>query len=200
VQANRQKAMVGYSEAELDDVQARWGLHFPRDVIDCLRDHRPLIDDPQCFDWVTADPEHIRERLAWPFESYWCSVERHGLWWPEWGERPISLGDQKEKLRGIFEDAPKLIPLVSIRYIPDEPHESGNPIFSVMATDIIHVGANLTDWLERERRRLQPKQGPWPSIKEIRFWGQAVRYMQDENSIIRRQIAASIARRRRDGL
>ena|SRR5690242_18252001 len=82
--------MVGYSEAELDDVQAKWGLHFPRDVIDCLREHRPLIDDPQCFNWVTADPEHIRERLAWPFESYWRSVERHGLWWPEWGERPVS--------------------------------------------------------------------------------------------------------------
>ena len=97
--------MVGYSEAELDDVQARWGLRFPPDLIDCLRERRPLLvsdPDPRSFDWVTADPEHIRERLSWPFESYWRSVERNEFWWPEWGERPASPVHQKEKLRGIF--------------------------------------------------------------------------------------------------
>jgi hypothetical protein len=193
------KSMVGYSEAELDDVQARWGLRFPPDLIERLRERRPLIDVPDCFDWVTADPEHIRERLAWPFESYWRSVERHEIWWPEWGGRPVSPADQKEKLRGIFADAPKLIPLRGIRYIPDEPHGDGNPVFSVMASDIIHYGANLLDWLEREGGSLQGKPRPWPPIKEIRFWGQAVRY-GDESSVVRRQIAAAIARRRRDSL
>src|SRR5215813_10643290 len=133
--------MVGYSEAELDDVQAKWGLRFPPDLIEQLRECRPLIDAPDCFDWVTADPGHIRERLAWPFESYWRSVELLEIWWPEWGDRPAALADQKEKLRGIFGNAPRLIPLVGIRYVPDEPSESGNPVFSVMASDIIHYGA-----------------------------------------------------------
>jgi hypothetical protein len=199
-EANLAKSMVGYPEAELDDVQVKWGLRFPPDLIERLREYRPLIDRRDCFDWVTADPEHVRERLAWPFESYWRCVERHEIWWPEWGERPVSLGDQKEKLRGIFADAPKLIPLVGIRYIPDEPHEIGNPVFSIMASDIIHYGANLTHWLENELGGLRGQPRPWPPLKEIRFWGQAVRYMQDESSIVRRQIAASIARRKRDGL
>jgi hypothetical protein len=198
--------MAGYSEAELDDVQAKWGLRFPSDLVALFRECRLLIDDPvfvkQSFDWVTADPDRIRERLVWPFESYWRSVERHEFWWPEWGQRPASPEDQKEKLRGIFDDAPKLIPLVGIRYIPDEPHEIGNPVFSVMGSDVIYYGANLIDWLERERGGLQGQKRPWPPtpIKEIRFWGQLVRYSQDESSIVRRQIAASIARRRRDGL
>jgi hypothetical protein len=94
--------MAGYSQAELDDVQAKWQLRFPPDLVDLLRERRPLMDDPQCFDWVTADPEHIRERLAWPFESYWVSIERHELWWPEWGERPSKPSDQCEKVRAIF--------------------------------------------------------------------------------------------------
>jgi hypothetical protein len=105
--------------------------------------------------------------------------------------------DQKEKLRGIFDRAPKLIPLAGIRYIPEEPHESGNPVFSVMACDIIYYGANLTDWLAREQRGFLVR--PWPPIKEIRFWGRAVRYMQDENSIVRGQIAAAAARRTQHG-
>jgi len=194
------KLMAGYSQDELDDVQAKWRLRFPPDLIDRLRERRPLLvgdTDPRSFDWVTADPEHIRERLAWPFGSYWRSIEPNGIWWPEWGEKPASPIDQKEKLRGIFDRAPKLIPLASIRYIPEEPHESGNPVFSVMACDIIYCGANLTDWLERERGSFQVR--PWPPIKEIRFWGKAVRYMQDENSIVRRQIAAAAAKRRQHG-
>jgi hypothetical protein len=190
---------MGYSQAELDDVQAKWEIRFPQDLIEQLRERRLLIDAPDCFDWVTADPEHIRERLAWPFESYWRSVERHEIWWPEWGERPTSLTDQKEKLRWIFGEAPKLIPLIGIRYIPDEPHESGNPVFSVMASDIVYYGANLIDWLERERGGLQSKEKPWPPIKEIRFWGQAVRYGEDESSIVRRQIGAAITVRKRSG-
>jgi hypothetical protein len=114
----------GILATELDDVQSKWGLRFPPDLIERLRECRPLIDHPQCFDWVTADPEHIRERLAWPFESYWRSIEINDFWWPEWGERPASQVDQKEKLRGIISAAPKLIPLMGIRYIPDEPYES----------------------------------------------------------------------------
>jgi len=103
-------------------------------------------------------------------------------------------------MQSTFADAPKLIPRVRLRYIPDEPHESGNPIFSVMASDIIHYGANLIHWLERERGGLQGKVNPWPPIKEIRFWGQAVRYGNDEGSTVRHQIGAAIARRKRSGL
>jgi hypothetical protein len=188
------ESMVGYSQAELDDVQAKWGLRFPPDLIERLRESRPLIDHVQCFDWLTADPAHIRERLAWPFESYWTSVERHELWWPEWGERPASPAELKEKVRGIFADAPKLIPLLAHRYISEEPYETRNPVFSVFFSDIVYYGANLLDWMERERAG--PRVKPWPAIKEIRFWGQAVRYNADESSVVNQQRAASIARRK----
>jgi len=141
---------MGYSQAELDDVQAKWKLRFPPDLAELLREHRPFVDDPQCFDWVTANPDLIRERLTWPFESYWVGVQRHGIWWPEWGGKPVSSADQRHKLQAIFSDAPKLIPLLSHRYIPEEPFENGNPVFSVFYSDIIHYGANLLDWMERE--------------------------------------------------
>jgi hypothetical protein len=74
--------MAGYSQDELDDVQAKWGLRFRPDLIDRLRERRPLLvsdPDPRSFDWVTADPKHIRERLASPFESYWRSIEPNDI-------------------------------------------------------------------------------------------------------------------------
>ena len=173
--------MKGYSQVELDEVQARWGLCFPPDLVEALLNRRPLLDDPDCFDWVTAEPEVIKERLAWPFESYWSRVRDAGYWWPEWGEKPASASDQRAKLRDIFADAPKLIPLCGHRYVPEEPLERGSPVFSVYGADIIHYGANLVDWIEREANPWTPR--PWPPIKEIRFWGQAVRYNDDLSAI-----------------
>jgi hypothetical protein len=146
-----------------------------------LLERRPLMDRRDCFDWVTAEPEVVRDALEWPFEGYWARVRGAGYWWPEWGEKPSATNEQRVKLRGIFEDAPKLIPLVGHRYIPEEPNERGNPVFSVFGADIIHYGANLSDWMERETTILSQK--PWPPIKEIRFWSHAVRYAANLSAI-----------------
>ena len=54
----------------------------------------------------------------------------------------------------------------------EEPHESGNPIFSIVQSDIIYYGYNLEDYFEREfvdTRR--PFSGPF---KHIRFWSHFV--------------------------
>ena len=69
--------------------------------------------------------------------------------------------------------APKLIPLISHRYLPEEPHEPGNPVFSVYQADVIHYGADLTDYFEREFAGWSHR--PWPDhIKYIRFWSDLV--------------------------
>lgn len=43
-----------------------------------------------------------------------------------------------------------LVPVYGHRYIPAQPHESGNPVVSVYQTDIIFYGLNLEDWIEHE--------------------------------------------------
>jgi hypothetical protein len=49
--------MAGYTEGELDDVQSKWDIRFPPDLVDLLRERRPLVNDKKCFDWITADAE-----------------------------------------------------------------------------------------------------------------------------------------------
>jgi hypothetical protein len=91
----------------------------------------------------------------------------------EWGERPASPDDRKEVLRSVVARAPKLIPLFNHRYLPEEPHEAGNPVFSVYQSDVIYYGTDLTDYFEREFTGWHCR--PWPDqIKHIRFWSDLV--------------------------
>lgn len=159
---------MGYSQSEIEDIQAQWKLRFPSDLVDLLMERRPLLDGPGTFDWLTSNPSIIQHRLEWPFESFWFDIQNNNVWWPEWGDKPSNVAEQRERLKEIFALAPKLIPLLGHRYLPEEPFERGNPVFSVYQTDIICYGANLQDWIERERGAWDSK--PWPPVKEIPFW------------------------------
>lgn len=46
----------------------------------------------------------------------------------------------------VLKAAPRLIPICSHRYIPEEPHDAGNPVFSVMQSDVIYYGADLANY------------------------------------------------------
>jgi hypothetical protein len=55
-----------------------------------------------------------------------------------------------ETARKDFETWPKLLPISGHRYLAAEPCLSGNPVFSIMQTDIIYYGANLAHYLLNE--------------------------------------------------
>lgn len=111
--------------------------------------------------------------------SLLSSVERGQIWWPEWGKEPSSVRARKQILRDVVSRAPKLIPLIGHRYLPEQPHESGNPVFSIFYTDAIYYGVNLKDYFEREFGGWHTQ--PWPKqIKHIPFWSDLVeRFAQD---------------------
>ncbi len=158
----------GYSAAELERAQARFDLNFPPDLIDLLRDRRP-VGGP---DWNNG--EMVRSSLAWPFEGLLFDVENNVLWWPEWGDRPGTAEERAEVLRGVVSRAPRLIPIFSHRFLPASPGESGNPVFSVYQSDVIHYGADLDDYIEREEQGWESV--PWPDhVREIDFWSELVR-------------------------
>ncbi len=108
----------------------------------------------------------IRQAMAWPFEGLLFDIE-HSDWWPaDWGEWPAPLEERADILRARLAGAPKLIPLYGHRYLPEQPHAVGNPVFSVYQADIIYYGANLDDYLRREAG---DRDLPWPSIRHIPF-------------------------------
>ena len=155
----------GYTQDELDSAQERFDLTFPADLIALFLERRPVLG----WDW-RSDEQHIREMLERPFEGLLFDVENNGLWWPEWGDRP-TRANGAEILRSVLNQAPKLVPLVSHRYIPSEPDEAGNPIFSIHQSDVIYYGVNLEDYFEHEFGNVAPIAVP---TKHIRFWSDLV--------------------------
>ncbi len=158
---------AGYQRHELDLAQETFGLTFPPDLIALFLERRPVLG----YDW-RFDGETIRQMLAWPLRGLLYDVEHNDLWWPQWGERPATAETRSEVLRDVVHQAPKLVPLVSHRYLPSEPNESGNPVFSIYQSDAMYYGANLADYFEREfANEPRPAVGPF---KSIRFWSELV--------------------------
>lgn len=64
-----------------------------------------------------------------------------------------------------------MIPIYAHRYIPTTPLESGNPVFSIMQTDIIYYGTNLINYFCNEfnlDKKLYDQSQETP--KYIKFW------------------------------
>jgi hypothetical protein len=168
----------GYTLAELNTAQQKFGLIFPPDLVALLSNGRPVDG----HDWT--DEVAIRRALDWPLEGLLFDVEYNRLWWPEWGERPASSDARKDVLRSVISRAPKLIPLIGHRYLPEEPHEAGNPVFSVYQSDVIYYGADLADYFEREFAGWRHR--PWPDhIKHIAFWSDLVEFNNNDDRFVR---------------
>ena len=157
----------GYTQLELDAAQEKYGLVFPPDLIALFRERRPVLG----YDW-RSDEKEIREMLAWPLEGLLFDVENDDLWWSEWGDKPDTTQERAEVVEKVVQQAPKLIPLVSHRYLPAEPNETGNPVFSVHQSDIIYYGSDLPNYFEREFG--DPRRPLPPHIKRVRFWSELV--------------------------
>jgi hypothetical protein len=156
-----------YTEAELDAAQARFGFLFPPDLRALLLKHRLA----KALDW-TCDHDKIAESLAWPFEGLLFDVENNDLWWPEWGPRPDESAARAAILRSVVDAAPRLIPVYGHRYIPETPHEAGNPVFSVYQADIVVYGATLSDYIRHEFEADPLDFALEGEIRTIPFWSE----------------------------
>ncbi len=161
----RERWTHGYTSGELEAAQERYELRFPPDLIELLLDRRPIDG----WDWRNDDAG-IRRALSHPLDGLLFDLEHNDLWWPEWGERPASAEERAEVLTAIVGAAPRLIPLIGHRYIPETPHEAGNPVFSVMQADVIYYGANLTEYFANELGGTYQVGSP----RRIPFWSKLV--------------------------
>ncbi|MEA3018375.1 MAG: hypothetical protein QOI38_3097 [Sphingomonadales bacterium] len=157
----------GYSQAELDDAQARFGLTFPPDLVELLRERRLRLG----YDWRNDDVA-IRRMLAWPLEGLLFHVEHEVIWWSEWGPRPSTPGERAEVVGAVVAVASKLIPLYAHRFLAGEPVERGNPVFSIHSTDVVYYGIDLEDYILHEFYEHKPRLSGTP--RHIPFWSDLV--------------------------
>ncbi len=144
----------GLSDAEVSTIEEKYGFRFPPDLRTLLQHSLPA---GQYFpNWRNGPEAELRERLSWPLEGLLFDVE-HGVWQASWGPKPLVLAEAFAHIRRLVASAPTLVPVYSHRYIPTKPHRSGNPVLSVVQTDIIYYGNDLADYFRNEFQVPQPE-------------------------------------------
>jgi hypothetical protein len=159
----------GLKEAEVKDLEDRYKFTYPPDLREFLMFALPVSKG--FLDWRNGTENEIVNSLLWPYVGMCFDIEHNSFWPERWGERPASFDEACQIAKHAVDAAPTLIPIAGHRYIPDRPHEPGNPVFSVHQTDIIYYGGNLANYLENEfayyferQHRLEGR------IKSIEFW------------------------------
>lgn len=164
----------GLTDDEFRSVEHRFSFTFPPDLRAFLATGLPV--SRSWVDWRSGSDAEIRERLNWPLEGICFDIENNVFWLDEWGQRPATLDAAFSVARRAVAEAPVLIPICSHRYIPAEPSESGNPVFSVHQTDIIYYGADLMDYLQNEFSYYFGRAGYAIAKipRRVRFWSRLV--------------------------
>jgi hypothetical protein len=157
----------GLSDKEILTVEHRFEFQFPPDLKFILQSGLPVSE--KFPDWRNGDTEEIQGCFNRVADGICFDIEYNDFWIKEWGVKPSKLADAVAVARNYIKSAPRLIPIFVHRYIPAEPNEIGNPVFSIVQTDIIYYGMDLASYLSAEFNFTNPF--PTPSKpKHIRFW------------------------------
>lgn len=166
----------GLTEEEFKFIQSQYEVSFPPDLKEFLSLSLPVSH--AFINWRNKNIDNVKkinDALNWPLEGIIFDIENNDFWWDKWGQKP---NDLKQAINLCIEEmkkVPKLIPICSHRYIPSEPYETDNPIFSVYQTDIIYYGINLLDYLQIEFNFKKHKNIYFKDNKYIRFWSDIVK-------------------------
>ena len=160
----------GLDDLELSSLEAALELLFPPDLRALLQAGVPVGD--RFPDW-RGPLGPLEERVGAPIEGLLFDVEQNGLWLDDWGLKPGEADAALATARENLKQAPPLVPVWGHRYLPTAPHEEANPVLSVMQSDIVAYGNDLSSYLSRELG-IPTRSTPPLTPKPTPFWSQFV--------------------------
>ena len=157
IQSLRQTGHIvlpGITNQDIELVKKTYDITFPRALSKFYELGIPCTFNcsygfPNWTDFSELNTAEIKRRIDAPLYNLKRSV-KDGFWIATWGARP----DEEEKALEVFDElssqATKLIPIYSHRYLPIIDGEDDPPVISVVGSDIIYYGCNLSDYFNRE--------------------------------------------------
>jgi hypothetical protein len=142
-----------------------------------------LEEGSSFYDWIHG-ANSIRDALEQVVDGLAFDVENNNLWSESWGAKPNTDEEREQRIRELIAAAPKLIPVFGHRFLLAEPCEAGNPVLSIMQSDIIVYGGDLHDYFliefgggtsseERETIKAAKRRIPRvESYESVPFWGE----------------------------
>jgi hypothetical protein len=138
----------GLSSAEIVSIEAQLRFRLPADfayLFQRLRDPGRVF-----FPWSNFKKQEYDDRIRRILQGIEFDIDHNKFWMDRWGKRPPTLSAALDIARKDFETWPKLLPIHSHRFLAAEPCRPGNPVFSIVQTDIIYYGADLAHYLMNE--------------------------------------------------
>ncbi|MFI1221290.1 MULTISPECIES: SMI1/KNR4 family protein [unclassified Streptomyces] len=152
----RADVLPGLSAEEFARIEEEFGFAFSDDHRAFLAAGLP-VDRPSPTEhrrswpnWRDGDPDELRERLARPVEGVLFDVEHNAFWSPHWGAKPDTSSRALDVARRELASVPQMAPVYAHRYLPAARGTYGHPVLSMHQTDVIHYGADLADYIDRE--------------------------------------------------
>ncbi|MDO6431524.1 hypothetical protein Q4E93_13045 [Flavitalea sp. BT771] len=162
---------VPLTEDEINAIEQKYGVNFMPEHREFLKilhtidrkeeieqepqfeGGKPTIEKrPFFYNWL-EDESEIRSRLDWPYRTILQDVlGPNGIWLKSWGNRPASDEDKERIFTNWLNNAPRLVPLTSHRFLVSEPNLTDRPALSVYGSDIIVYGWDLRIYLLNELR------------------------------------------------
>jgi len=165
----------GLTDDEILKIELEFDIKFPPDYKLFIQTALPISEE--FVNWREAlysieTKSKILSKLAWPLDGLLFDLQSNNFWIDAWGDMPDNYYEKEIIAKRYYASSPQLIPVYSHRYIPSEPSESGNPIFSVYQMDIIYYGYDLATYLATEFHFTLPDNftPPEEPIREIKFW------------------------------
>jgi hypothetical protein len=159
----------GLSSDKIAFIEAQLGFRVPDDFTYLFQN----LQDPGrvFFPWSEFDKRKYEESIEWVLHGIEFDIESNNLWLERWGKRPETLAAALDIAKKDFATWPKLLPIRGHRFLAAEPCRGGNPVFSIMQTDIIYYGADLPDYLLHEFvGRDYALRTQAPKIRRIEVW------------------------------
>lgn len=172
LKANGVEFDEGLSDLEIIKIKEEYDVEFPSELKMFYSIALPI--SKYFYNWRDFSPENvakIKRALKRPFEDVYEMADE--LYWCEdWGIEP----DENERIETIrlkLENAPKLIPIYSHRYMPMIDKEN-IPIISICDTDLIYYGENLSSYLEIEFGDKRQDDINFNKIERVPFWSDLI--------------------------
>ena len=168
----------GLTDEEFEKIEEIYGFRFPKDLHQ-IYENFTLIGD-RFYNWKDFSPKNIafiRNCIEDALDTFDQHIRQY--WLKRHGKDFSDISDEELKLT-----VPRMIPIYGHRYMPATPHESGNPVFSIVTNDMIYYGADIFHYFQHEfpapcktfresselHNKLWQKHVVKPPKKPIIFW------------------------------
>ncbi len=144
---------TGLTNKELAVVERALGHELPYEVGLLLVMGVP--DDDGWRDWRDRPAEQLAGWNAGVLDGIVFDVREDDFWSPIFGPRPDEIEARVAAATAAFDHLPPLFPLFRHRAVPVDIPEgfdssSGNPVLSVVQTDVIEYASDLAGWLNKD--------------------------------------------------